>query len=334
MRSLNVPRWTGSSRGFYEVWFLKLNHRKSGRALWVRYALLSPRESGVGPRGEVWAMSFDPKDAAGHRALKVNVPMGDVRVGGEGLVAIGSSILGDGAARGEARGDGVSIVWDLTYTSTGGEYTHIPRIVELLGIVDTAATSPHVDARFHGRFTVDGETVECDGEPGMQGHLWGRKYGEEWSWCHVNAFEGEGDLVVEAVSGPVRLPLLGRRVLTTGFVRYGGVEHHFNAIGDAFASEASYDLGRYRFTVGDQRRRFVAELTARPEAIIGVAYTDTDETQVHCANSKIADCTVSVEERDGPGWIFLPVRRFEARGTAALETVRRRPFPEVPVKAS
>ena len=42
----NVTRWDGERRGFYEVYYLKVNHIPSGTALWARYTLLAPQETG------------------------------------------------------------------------------------------------------------------------------------------------------------------------------------------------------------------------------------------------------------------------------------------------
>ena len=41
----NVTRWDGERRGFYEVYYLKVNHIPSGTALWARYTLLAPQET-------------------------------------------------------------------------------------------------------------------------------------------------------------------------------------------------------------------------------------------------------------------------------------------------
>ena len=324
----NLPHWNGITRPYYEVWFFKVNHRASGDALWVRYTTLAPRFAAESLRGELWAIHFDRAGGA-HAAGRRVFPMAEVGLGQDPIIRLGTAELADGRARGALDAGGVGIAWDLRYEPNAGTYHHVPRM--LRRVLSTAVCSPNVDLAMRGWFDVGGRRFECTGEPGQQGHIWGRKYGYRWSWGHCNAFAGAPGAVFEGVTAQVALGGFVTPHLTSLFVRWNGADHVLNGPAALLWTPSEHALGRWKFTADAGELRFAGKLTARTQDIVGVGYTDTDGSMVYCHNAKIGSMVLDISKNDGGRW--RAVDRLEAAGTAALEFTERVAHPSVPVRA-
>ena len=94
------------------------------------------------------------------------------------LELAGNSI-GENFCRGDLNLDGHAITWDLRYRST----FHVT--LSSKGWIGFSRT-PHSDALFSGRITLDGRVFE--GDPlgfGVQGHNCGYRHRNFWTWAHA-----------------------------------------------------------------------------------------------------------------------------------------------------
>jgi hypothetical protein len=326
----NLPRWDGSRRGFYEVWYLKLNHRESRTALWLRYTTLAPVASGEPVRGQVWAVHFDPGAPERNVAGLSTWPGDQVRFGGGSIVQVGDACFADGRLSGTVAAGELEISWDLAYEPNVTTFHHAPWVARGLGLLPTTVCSPNVDIRMEGTFRVGSRAFRCTGEPAQQGHIWGRRHGLRWSWAHCNAFEGAEGAVFEGVTAQTKLAGLESPLLTAILIRLDGIDHVFNSPWRLLTTRSDHRLGAWSFVVVDGDRRFSGAVTARPEDMVGVAYTDTDLTRLYCHNAKVGSMELTVEERRAGG--FRPVRTLVARGTVALEYVDRVADPRVAIR--
>lgn len=324
----NRPRWDGTRAGFYEVWFLKLNHRASGTALWVRYTTLAPADAQQPARGQVWAIFFDPADPSCNVAGLCTVPRGEVRLGGDALVALAGARYAEGHAGGAVRAEGVPVRWDLRYEPAATTFHHVPGLVA--AVVPTRVCSPNVDVRVHGSFQVGERAFTCEGEPAQQGHIWGTRHGHRWTWAHCNAFEGAEGAVFEGLTAQVRVLGLESPPLTALLIRLDGEDHVFNSPWSMWTTPSWHRLGGWRFEATRGARRYRGEVSAQLADIVGVIYTDTDLSPVYCHNTKVASMVLHVDEKHGGA--FRPVRTLIARKTCALELVDRTSDPRVPMR--
>ncbi len=86
----------------------------------------------------------------------------------------------------------------------------------------TKLLSPAPAARFSGRLTVDGRSIDVDGWRGMAGHNWGAQHAERWIWLH--GLTEDGDWLDAAIGrmklGPVTTPWVANGALSVAGDRH------------------------------------------------------------------------------------------------------------------
>jgi len=327
----NLAIWDGTQRGRYEVWFLKLNHRASGTALWLRYTLLSPVDGKGDPVAEVWGIFFDARDPKRNLAIKETLPAASAQIGrGPFSVRIGESELTNTTARGVLCRGADEIRWDLRWDPNPETFEPFPiEGMYRAPIPKTKWNSPNLDVRVRGAFGVHGETYPCDGEPGQQSHLWGTKSADQWAWAHCNAFE-EGGAVFEGLSARIRLGPVKLPSLTVLHLRSEGEVHLFNSVLQLLTNKSIAGLERWAFSGENDRYRLHGTVTANLADFVGVKYTDPDGEPLYCHNTKVASCDLALEEPTGGAW--YPIQKLTSRGTTAFEWVSRTPDPRVEIR--
>jgi hypothetical protein len=330
----NLTRWDGARAGHYEVYYLKFNDLERARAYWLRYTMLAP-QAGVGePVCELWAVAFDLAQPGRNYARKLTLPAGELSFGRAPFYfSVGPHRLEHGACRGELGGGAGKIVWNLRFApDPRPTFRHFPlRAMYDLPLPKTKVLAPNLSLRVSGELTAFGERRELHDLPGHQAHIWGTKHAVRWAWANCNVFQNTpAPVVFEALSaqiavGPVTLPHLSLCAL-----RIGDEEYVFNRPAGLLRASSRYDLRLWELTADDGRRRLRAAIRNDPRHMVGVTYRDPDgETRV-CNNSKLADMTVTLEERRGREWVGN--YRFEsAPHTVAYEVVGPRPHPGVRV---
>lgn len=170
----------------YEVWFVRMGLADGSGAGWFRYLLMNPGRRGCpgDPRGmpvQVWATWF-PRDAK-PLSLIQGFPLGDLDLSARGQnpfrFRIGDNAIDENSCRGELAVEGHAFSWDLRYRST------FRVTLSHKGWIGFSR-SPHSDAIFSGRITLDGQSFE--GDPlgfGVQGHNCGYRHRSFWTWTHA-----------------------------------------------------------------------------------------------------------------------------------------------------
>jgi hypothetical protein len=324
----NLTVWDGVRRGFYEVYYLKLNHRASGRAFWLRYTLLAPRAGRGNPVAELWGIAFDPAAPERNLALKRTVPIAEARIERERFgFAVGDAVLRHDAATGLLDGRAGRLAWDLRWQPPAETFFHFPHAAMYrLALPKTKVLAPNQDVAFHGTIRWDDETLECSGEPGQQAHLWGTQHADRWVWGHGNLFEGGADASFECLSARIRVGPVVTPDLVLLFLRRGGRWHRLNALWRAVLQTGAADLPRFRFAGRGDGVRLCGEAEARLEDLVGVEYTDPDGEHLWCYNTKIADLRLEVAARDTAPQTLIARRSF------ALEFVQRCRDPRLPIR--
>ncbi len=191
MKTLNTVYSSLSTRRRYEVWFVRMGLADLSGAWWFRYLLMNPGKAGCpgNPRGmpvQLWATWF-PK-AAKPLTFIQGFPMKDLSLSGRDdplRFVIGGSEINEDSCRGSVEGDGHRVSWDLRYTSSFG------ATLSNKGWIGFSRT-PHSDATFSGKITLDGRSFEGDRLGfGVQGHNCGYRHRSFWRWTHAY-FDGAG----------------------------------------------------------------------------------------------------------------------------------------------
>jgi Tocopherol cyclase len=327
----NVMRWDRKSPGFLEAWYFTATHRRTGVGLWLRYTITSLIAGD--PYCELWGFFFDPE---GKRTFSGKARYGiDVLGSGPGrddgaLVRIGHAWLTENHLEGAIDNDERTLSWSLDFAPSDRCFQHLPpqvrsRVERRISTV----CAPNLDVPVTGSVTLDGEILNFDGEPGHQGHRWGRRNSSTWAWTHCAVFEGSDDAVFEGVAarsglGPIPIP-----TMTFLYLSLNGEDIAFNDLRGALRAKSRYELPTWAFTAHNDQYRIIGAARSSIDRIVQVRYTDPDGTLRHCANTEIGDLAIEVYRRDGALWRHS-TSLTSLRG-AHLEFGRREPFVELPV---
>jgi hypothetical protein len=318
----NVPRWRpGDGGGHAESWFIKANDPAGGRAIWIRFTVLSPEGRPGDAVVEVWAVAFDRET---NTSGKDTFPAAAAHVGGSPLrIAAGESTLEPGRTRGRVRAGGGTIAWDLRFPGDAPALHLFPvdALYELDRFPRQKLTTPVPDARFAGSIEVSGEAWAVDGWPGMQGHNWGRGHTHRYAWAHVNTFEGAPGTVFEGASARLAVGPLVTPPLTVAVLRHRGREHDFRGL-RSWLGASDVRRGRWSFVLDSAAARLSGTLEARDDDTVALDYLEPDGRRARCFNSKLASCRLVLEERTRRRGLET-VATLLAGGTAALEILER-----------
>ena len=298
----------GTATGMYESWFLKANEPAGGRALWLRFTLLSPRGRPDEALAETWAIVFD-RGRGSPRAAKQSYAMSTAHIADDGSrVEIGDSVLETGHTAGAmVSGDG-PVRWDLSFTTTSFLHRAYPRPAYDTVLPKHKQLTPYPDEVFDGWIEFGDQRFEVSGWPGMQGHNWGTEHTHLYVWCHGNVLGTPGtwfELAAGRVKiGPVVLPWLGVATLAID-----GRRVHF----DSPISAARCELALRRqtrqsgsgqapgwgasFALEGPTARLEGEAAADRGDFAGLTYHCPTGRVANCLNSSVARLTLTLRER-------------------------------------
>jgi len=328
----NVTRWDGERRGFYEVYYLKVNHVPSDTALWARYTLLAPQEGMGEPVAELWAIFFDRNDPTRNLALKRTYPLARAAIARDHFeFRVGEAVITHRSAVGGLAGEAGTLTWDLAWEPCTETFYHFPRpSMYGEGFPKAKALSPNLAVRMRGSYTVNGVTYRLADAPGHQSHLWGVKQGLRWTWANCNAFVEDPTAVFEGLSAQIKLGPVPSPALTIYGFRYQGQWYVYNSIRNWLTNRSRSQVGAWEIEARGQEKRFVGHIRSRLENLVGVEYTDTDGSKLWCHNAKVGDMTLEVYQREGRRWAHVDT--LTSQGTTAVEWVMREKYAGVEIR--
>ena len=215
--SLNAIFSTNKMKRRYEAWFLRFALADGSGAWWLRYLLLNLGHSCFGGCGgdargfpfQVWATWFPRGQAPEH--FLAGFSQGDLamssRFAAPFFLECGGQRIEDNSCRSAIEAEGHRISWDLRYSSSKF-YSMSEK-----GWIGFTRT-PHSDAVFSGRISLDGQTWESNPLGfGLQGHNCGYRHRRFWNWAHVlvRSANSEGFSSFESVEYEMPLGLRFRR---------------------------------------------------------------------------------------------------------------------------
>jgi hypothetical protein len=309
--------------GHYEVYYVSLTDRGSGRGAWIRYTMLAPLDGEA--TCSLWFMAMHPDGGALGR--KADFPISALQAGAEPFeLRIGDSVLSDNGMAGSFE----DVAWDLSWSPNLPAAEHVHPW--LRRIASTLLFLPHPALDISGTLTVGDQALELDGARGGQAHLWGSKHANRWCWAHCDDFEtldGEArrDDYLDGVS--VYVPRLGREVgpNTPVVGRFGGRDFASRNPIKVTTNKSAIGLTTWVFSAVDGSRKIDVEVNAPRDTLAGVTYHDPDGQEAYCYNSEVATMRVHVWERDRSYHGWKPVETLTAPGRAHFEYAQREPVP-------
>jgi hypothetical protein len=285
---------------------------------------------------EAWAIAFDhagdepspasyrdapraerPAPRARHVAVKQTVPIAEATLARErpfrlqvAGVEVATEAGGALRLRGEVEHGEARVRFDLLLTPRDrAPLVPFPHAAMYTGAFPKSKlVSPILDALAEGTVDVDratGEHAHWDVHawPAMQGHNWGTRHADLYAWAHCNCWrEPEGrELVLEGLSGRVRVGPVKTPLLTVVAVRWRGVRYEARSIGEILKARGAID-GHRRWTFEARHADAViaGSLTMRDDDVVGLYYPNPDGEMTYCLNSKLAHATLRFAPRGRP----------------------------------
>jgi hypothetical protein len=305
-------RFRAEGTDHIESYFLKATAPDAQRAVWLKATIFSTAADPARTSAEAWAIAFDHRNGGRRQvAVKHTVPMArasfsrdDLDIEWQVPNADDRMRLEPGATHGAIRTGEQRIAWDLRFSGDDRPMVPYPYGWMYTGpLPSQKQVSPYPDVRFDGQVTIGDEQWVLEQWSGMQGHNWGRRHSELYAWLHCNQWEQDADLVLEAMSGRVRVGPVLMPVLSTICVRHRGVDYAFNGPRQLAGTRADIGLRRYTFSTEGKHGRIEGLFEAKVDEFVGLHYANPQGKMTHCLNSKLASGRI----------------RFEAAGRPPLE---------------
>jgi len=306
-KSFNEVFCSLQARRRYEVWFVRLGLADGSGAWWFRYVLMNPGRAGcVGnPRGlpvQVWATWFPANSQA--RSWIQGFPVEGLELSGRSETPfhfeLGRNRCDENSCRGELAVEGHKVSWDLHYRSS------FSVVLSDKGWIGFSRT-PHSDAAFSGRITLDGRRFE--GDPlgfGVQGHNCGYRHRNFWTWTHAYFPGASGASTFEALVYEMPLGLFFRKAV----LWHEGKQFTFRKL-----EEQRRDREKlcWEMRCSGQEENLEVLIDGSGPGIHRLPYLKTNcMGNFEVSNNSLANAVISFE-RDGS--------ELETRGGAVLEMV-------------
>jgi hypothetical protein len=297
MHSLNEAYATRSTRRRYEVWFLRVGLADGSGAWWFRYLLLNPARCGCSemPNGmpvQVWATWFPSQGKP--QSFIQGFPIDGLELSPKAhspfRFQIADNWIDDGSCRGALQVDGHAISWDLRFRST---YRFTMSTKGWIGFTRT----PHSDAVFSGKISLDGRT--CEGSPlgfGVQGHNCGYRHRKFWRWAHAYFPRSSSRAsTLEALIYEMPLGLVFRKAV----LWHRGTSYTFRNLADIAADPEPFGW-RFRCSNGNGVR-LQAAFDGAGAAQQSLPYAETNcSGSFQVMNNSLASARLHLETRGSP----------------------------------
>ena len=328
----NLLRWDGSSRGLYEVYYLKWTDLASRTAAWIRYTLTAPLPNLGDPYCELWGMFYDLENPKNNFALKNRFPIQSLRCDHDRFrLQIADAELCQNSCRASLADPNkkLSLAWDLTFDSPGPTLYYFPSdFFYRTRNPKTKSLVPHLDARFSGTLVANGREIKLQNVPGLQNHLWGSEHAWRWAWGHCNAFAEDPAAVFDCVDSQIKLGPWASPGMKFFYIKFREHEYCLNSFRHwAFSHQSRWQLGRWTFLARFPRLRVRGEIWSPFEQMLCIAYMDPDGKPLWCNNNTAGSIHLSISDLSGQ-----PLAELTSHGACTVEFVDRRIYPEVPVR--
>jgi hypothetical protein len=313
VKTLNEVYSPLSARRRYEVWFVRMGLADGGGAWWFRYLLMNPGQHGCpeDPQGmpvQVWATWF-PRNGKPQSFIQ-GFPLEGLELSARKHnpfhFRIGNNGISESSCRGALAVQGHAVSWDLHCRSS------FCFTLSNKGWIGFSRT-PHSDARFSGRITLDGQSFE--GNPlgfGVQGHNCGFRHRNFWTWTHAYFPRSNArPSTLEALVYEMPFGLVFRKVV----LWHDGEGHQFRNLQDI---RRDPDELRWNFRCSTDGCRLEGAIDGTGPSIHRLPYVKTDcMGSFEVANNSLAGAVLRLERRG------KPVETLETSTGAVLEMVGR-----------
>ena len=285
----------GSSKGFYESYFIRANHPTEKQAFWIRYTIFAPKDEPQNNIGELWFIYFDGKEI--HPA-KAEFPIENCSFPNKNFyVELQDNILN--SARAEGKIDDVS--WKLEFSTDHKPLFLLPLHYYNSPFPKAKSIVSQPFAQFKGHLKVGKKKFSIDNWVGSQNHNWGEKHTDYYAWGQVAGFDNSPDTFLELVTAKLVIGGVETPFLTILVLRHKGKEYQINSLSSWFLNKGSFDYFDWEFHCKTKEIEVKGRITAPRSAFVGLCYHNPIGGDKNCLNSKIASCELEIIEKSKLG---------------------------------
>ena len=293
----NRARYRGQPHGHYESFFQRANHPERPLAFWIRYTLFSPALRPGDAIGELWAVFFNGETKK-HTAVKKELPLSECLFDTTRLHArIGEAELTGTELRGDARTGNDSIAWDLSYGQGSRPLLLLPTALYRTRLPAAKSLVGMPLARYSGSMEVNGEVVDISDWVGSQNHNWGSRHTDLYAWGQVAGFDTHPESFLEAATARLKVGSLWTPPITLLVLRHQGREHALNGLLRSVRAKGRFGYFYWNFASENRDVAVQGTIVAPRSAFVGLNYYNPPGGAKHCLNTKIAACTLRLDDK-------------------------------------
>jgi hypothetical protein len=310
--------------GHYESFYIKACRPGGGQGIWIRHTV--HKRPGAEPNASIWFVLFD-REGGGPRATKVTVPSGALSTPAGSWMRVDGAEIGPGRATGAVDTDALGASWELDFAGDAKPCKYLPsdRLYETR-LPRTKFVAPFPNARFDGRLTVDGETIELADWPGMIGHNWGSEHAERWVWLEGTGFEGSPETYFDAGAARIALGPWTTPWIPSGMLMLDGEAHRLGGFGNIRSASIEESPQACSFVLPGKDVVVRGRVSAPKKDFVGWIYADPAGPEHNTINCSVSDLELTVER---PG---QPNRELTLSAGAAYEFGMRETDHGIPIQ--
>jgi hypothetical protein len=296
-QQVNYSRFHGQTQGHYESFFLRANHPTRPLAFWIRYTIFSPKDLPENTIGELWAVFFNgetDRHAVGKQEYRLTDCLFDTS---SFRVQIGEATLVPHHLKGAVESKGNALAWELTFEGDSMPVLLLPLKLYKGRFPAAKSLVSLPMARYSGRLSVNGESIDVSNWLGSQNHNWGIRHTDLYAWGQVAGFDTHPESFLEVATAKLRLGPFWTPPITPLVLRHGRKEYALTGLVQAVKARGSFGYFTWEFRSETEEVEIEGVISAPRQAFVGLKYYNPPGGIKHCLNSKIAGCKLRLRDK-------------------------------------
>ncbi len=298
----NMTRFHKGVKPFYEVYFFKFHLIKEQISFWIRFTLHNPLKEPS--HGTLWAMMFDQNNPKNNCGGIKNFSLKEIKIEKDIFyLQLGKSALFQNGSYGSLKDKEFEIEWDLSFPLNKLSLRTFPYSwLYYSPFPKTKTTTPNLSVLYSGKIKCQGKEYLLKQAPGAQGHLWGTEHAQRWVWAHCNHFQEDPSAIFEGLSAQVKVGPWLTPHFNLFYIHLFGRDYYLNSPMKWFKNKSEYNLKEWNFEAIQGKDRFVGKIINNPHQLMGVRYTDPDETHRYCHHDEWSTAKIDHYRLKSKGW--------------------------------
>lgn len=199
-------------------------------------------------------------------------------------IGLGECSLEENRSRGECKGSGKILSWELNMTDFAPPYRPLPAAwMYRSRQVPAKMCTPHPYTELNGSLELwDGvsrhahcEILSLDGWTGMQAHHWGSSLAPKFAWAQCNQFdEAPADTLFEVMAGDAKIGPFSAGNVALGRLNIGDEVYRFDTLRSALRGASKHSGLSWEFSMRGPNGTLKGNISAQGADCMGLQQPD------------------------------------------------------------